>query len=166
VEQPEDSEEFTLTCRKCGRKLFRCNIAPGVCTDSTFLAGGDDGFKDDNMSRKMARSKARAAGVNPEGKKYMPGLARFHGDPRAWVSGKSDVKRICEKEGWACTGAVNVKGVERDEPNPLDEAYSVDPKLVDREIETKELLAGERYSKKERESLKDSLVTQYSGNTD
>lgn len=168
VEQNQGEPELDLSCGRCGRKLFRCNIAPYISTDSTFMAKShyEDGFGADNVSRMKARAAARKAGVNPEGKRYFPSLAKRQFDPRAWISGKGDVKRICEKEGWGCNGAVNVRERSDDGPNPLDEPYQVDPKLVEKEIATKEALAGERFSKKERADLKASLVTQYSGEHD
>lgn len=49
-------------------------------------------------------------GTHETGKKYISQLARFPNDPRAMVSCKGDVIKICEQEGWACEGLVNVKG--------------------------------------------------------
>lgn len=39
----------------------------------------------------------------------MASLARYPGDPEAWVSSRSEVKKICEKRGWNCDGQVKVK---------------------------------------------------------
>jgi hypothetical protein len=46
------------------------------------------------------------------GQEYMPELARFRGDPEAVVpfgNGRSYMKTLCEKRGWAIEGAVNVE---------------------------------------------------------
>ena len=53
--------------------------------------------------------KAEEAGVNPTGKWYSGGLARFPGDPRAWVDGLSDVKRVAEERGAEVSGAIDVR---------------------------------------------------------
>lgn len=48
---------------------------------------------------------------------YQPGLARFPGDPEAWVpasGGRGYIKRLCEKRGWGCEGMVDVKAREPD----------------------------------------------------
>lgn len=46
---------------------------------------------------------ARAAGVSTTGKWYNPALARFLGDPEAWVSGMDDIKQRCIQRGWKFT---------------------------------------------------------------
>lgn len=51
---------------------------------------------------------AERAGVNVTGKVYKSSLAAYPGDPRAWVSSRDDVRRICEERGWGCEGAVRV----------------------------------------------------------
>jgi DNA-directed RNA polymerase subunit RPC12/RpoP len=165
VEQDDDAPELDLECRKCGRKLFRCNIVPGIQTDSTFMSGShvDDGFGDDNFNRMKARRVAKAAGVNPEGKRYCPSLAKTRNDPEAWVDGKADVTRVCKKNGWGCRGSVNVQAQENDQPNPLDEPYSVDPKLVEKEIRQREREAGEKLPAQERADLTDKLATEFAG---
>lgn len=52
--------------------------------------------------------KASEAGVNPTGKWYSGGLARYPGDPRAWVDGLGDVKRVAEERGAEVSGAIEV----------------------------------------------------------
>jgi hypothetical protein len=49
---------------------------------------------------------AQAQGVDTNGRRYISGLARFPNDPEAWVSGTSDVARLCRDRGWNCHGAV------------------------------------------------------------
>ena len=46
---------------------------------------------------------------------YQSGLARFPGDPEAFVTrsmGRHYIKRLCESRGWACDGAVSVSARE------------------------------------------------------
>lgn len=156
-------------CPKCGKRMEETRIVHmGLSTDSTFTKGWDqdDGFGTDERARKKARAAARAAGVNPEGKKYFANLAKRQYDPEAWMSDKHDVKKRCEMNGWECNGSVKVKGVEFDEPSLLEKKYQVDSSLVEKEIETKELLAGERFGDTERKRLKEDLITAYSGEQD
>jgi len=55
-------------------------------------------------------ARAKAAGVETKGRKYLSSLARYPGDPKAWVQDISDVKRVCREGSMSCTGAVEVKG--------------------------------------------------------
>ena len=72
---------------------------------------------------------AQKAGVNPAGKYYSGPLARYPGDPEAWVDSVHDVKRICEKRGWECEGAIKVESPRYSgtEPGP----YRVADDIVD-----------------------------------
>lgn len=124
------------TRRKLRRQAKRTTLPFGLCnlnTDTTFMANRDDGLQCDKATRKRAYAKARAAGVNPTGKTYCPGLARLgvRHDPQAWINGKADVKRVCKSRGSSCTGSVNVKASATDvEPEP----YRVADDLVERQV--------------------------------
>ncbi len=101
------------SCPKCGLAGERVFTAPTLKTDTTFLAIADNcngkQFEKDPKAGDYYRRMAERAGVSTTGKIYMPGLAAFPGDPRAWVSDRGDVRRICEVNGWGCDGAVKVK---------------------------------------------------------
>lgn len=56
-------------------------------------------------------------------------LEEYPGDPRARVSGRADIRRICEERGWGCRGAVDVEARERE---PIERPYKVAPDLVER----------------------------------
>ena len=73
----------------------------------------------------MYEQEAKDAGVNTKGKIYLGGLARYPGDPEAWVSGRGDVQRICETRGWGSRGAVNVKSQEPTE-SPVETPLAED----------------------------------------
>lgn len=90
--------------------MFATAQGPGLQTDSVFCSGGreEDQYKDPRL--REARQRAEKKGVNTSGKIYMSGLARFPGDPTAWVDGRGDVARICQERGWGCEGTVAVKG--------------------------------------------------------
>lgn len=72
---------------------------------------------------------ARKAGVSTTGKYYSGGLARYPGDPQAWVDSLHDVKKICESRGWECDGAIKVESPKYagSEPGP----YRVADDIVD-----------------------------------
>ena len=97
----------------------------GIETDDTFFQGSKplyDQFgsqKHLNTFLKAAKRRGFTPSVNST---YFPGLARFQGDPEAFVTraqGRSYIRKLCEKRGWACEGGVNVKHREP-ESDPLD----------------------------------------------
>jgi hypothetical protein len=79
---------------------------------------------------------ANRAGINVSGKYYAGGLADGRGpaDPRAWVSGADDIKRVAMERNLTVSGAVDHKGipVERAKSKPLSDRL------------TKELMQRER----------------------
>jgi len=88
----------------------------------------------EHLDALVGAAKRRGYRPNPNDV-YQPGLARFPGDPEAFVpatGGRSHIKRVCEKRGWACHGAVEVKAVEG-EPKHVPLAKSI----VDREVRAK-----------------------------
>lgn len=121
--------------RKLRREPKRTTLPFGLAnldTDTTFMAGRGEGLQCDEASRKQAYAMARAAGVNPNGKTYCPGLAKKRHDPEAWISSKGDVKRVCKSRGYNCEGSVNVKARATDvEPEP----YRVADDLVENAVE-------------------------------
>lgn len=87
---------------------------PGGMTDSTFLEGHCNGNQFEKRPEFGDHYKkiAEQAGVSVKGKVYKGGLARFPGDPEAWVGGRADVERVCRQRGWGCEGAVSVAPTE------------------------------------------------------
>ena len=87
--------------------------APRCMTDDVFFAGMPR--LAEQMTPKVLRNVVAAArrhGYNPSpDATYHSGLARFQGDPEAFVTrsqGRGYIKRLCERRGWACDGAVTV----------------------------------------------------------
>lgn len=127
-------EEAEAQACECGARLQPMFCVPAaIRTDTLFMRGTDDGFGSDERSRRLARAKARAAGVNPEGKRFIPQLCRrgVTFDPMAWVDSHSDVKRRCKQEGWGCT-ELGIKEVSVDEP---EKPYRVADDLVEQHLE-------------------------------
>jgi hypothetical protein len=107
-------------------------------TDRSFMQGRAlDGSQFEGLPDVVGRNyvaQAADAGVNPAGRYYCGSVARFPGDPRAWVGSINDVKRICEAEGWTARGAVNVEPpLYRDGYVP-PETYEVADELVERDV--------------------------------
>lgn len=63
------------------------------------------------------------------GSQYLPQLARYPDDPEAYVSSRSEIKRILAKRGWGAKGVVEC------EPKPYgDGKYEPAPDLVEEEV--------------------------------
>lgn len=136
--QTWDEKERTKHAQRCGTcgapMEYRFSV-PSIQTDTTFIRSGD-GFGSDDRTRRIAYQQAKEAGINPEGKRYSPQLARRGlrwKDPEAWVSSKDDVRRVCERRGLGCDGAVTVKA--REPERGLDDVpYTIAPDIVERNV--------------------------------
>lgn len=103
--------------------MLRDQCPPSSRTDREFLMGSENGrqFQGQEATGEAYKKVAESAGVSVTGKKYLSQLARYPGDPEAWVSGRGDVQRICEKRGWGCNGLVDVKAADvGPRPDPED----------------------------------------------
>jgi len=121
-------------CRLCD--MFQSQTPPQSRSDREFLMGSANGsqFEKNPAMGDYYAKKAKKAGVSLAGKVYKHSLARYAGDPRAWVSDRGDVKRICEQEGWGCNGAVQNKLREQEPPKPVDIAPHLLKKYVKQEL--------------------------------
>ena len=164
-DNPEIQAHYELMIRNGESHRFAEMMALGqtpYCTSDNrrLLHGHRDGdeFGDPRVSARY-RQIAEEHGQNPVGKKYLSQLARFPGDPEAWVSDASDVRRICEERNYACEGAVNVPLPRPDAPPVPDVPVADD--LVDhyaeREIENDPALA-EKPVEEVKEMIKDRLT--------
>jgi hypothetical protein len=112
-------------------EMFALALPPAANSDREFLEGRGgcyDQFKGQSHIGDHHARVARQHGVDITGKVYMGGLARFPGDPEAWVSGRGDVRRICEQRGWGCEGAVSLPVTNVAEP---ERSFHVAPDLVE-----------------------------------
>ncbi|HUT60885.1 MAG TPA: hypothetical protein VNA25_23810 [Phycisphaerae bacterium] len=107
---------------------------PGVETESTFnegiseTDGFDMGSPFDRALFQKYKKHAQKAGIPTGNCRYYAQVARFPGDPLAWVKSKDEVKDRCRRNGWAARGG----GVDCDFRGDIidDEKASIDPKLV------------------------------------
>lgn len=127
---------------------------PKSNTDVEFLIGIENGrqFQQRPEQGDFYRKEAEKRGMNVKGRKYIGSLARFPGDPEAWVSGRGDVQKICEERGWGSEGAVKVKQRPREESHkPVDVA----PDIVDREVA--KIAQSERLNQQQKMDLKEKV---------
>ena len=120
----EDGQSHKMAEMLASRRI------PGVRTDATFMA------KQRVLRPKLPASyyrKAREAGVNTDANVWCGDIARFPGDPEAWVDGRGDVKRACEREGWGTEDEVHVKARPVEVPDD-DGPYQAAEDLVKKEV--------------------------------
>ncbi len=128
-----------LKCRAEGTghklaEMFALQQPPMSNTDREFLEGRGgcyDQFQGSPQGE-YYRQVAESEGFNPQGKVYLSGLANYPGDPRAWVSGRGDVQRVCEERGFDCDGSVRVRAARHKDMAPA--AEGVAPDLVDQHV--------------------------------
>ena len=111
--------QYVISRRKGnGHKLavsFAMQRACTAPTNDTFWGGRKAFWQThgevyaNDVRRKLA---TRGVNLGPNDE-YMPELARFRGDTEAVVSfdgGRDHIRKVCQQRGWACDGAVTVKG--------------------------------------------------------
>ena len=103
------------------------------------------------------------ARFGPEPKHYISQLAKFRGDPDAWIGSRADIRRKCEERGLGCEGAVNVK--ERELP-PAPPPIPVASDIVAREVRKTIAEVGEKPTPKERAELTEQTTRRLTGNVD
>ena len=102
-------------------EVLKSRRMPSIRTDAQFLANHgtlDKQFAGDNRQLKAVTDTAKSLGYNPNpNDTYIPTLARFPGDPLAFVpagSPKSHIKKVCEATDRACEGDVTVNRPRKD----------------------------------------------------
>ena len=103
-------------------------------TDDVFFQGIPrlaDQMTDAQLKTLVANAK-RHGFTPPADCSYQSALARFPGDPQAFVTrsmGRSYIKKVCEERGWSCEGGVNVPYREP-ETDPYDNAVPLAADIV------------------------------------
>lgn len=142
---------------------------PGIVTSDTIAAHqrSFDEFDGDDGTRRRYESHARANGVDPKGKKFVSQLARYPMDPNGWVDimdYRPEIKRKVEAAGdLECSGSVNVKARDRQEPPANFSDYQVSDQIVTDEIAKIEIKHKTPIRGKERRNLYSQLKQRFSG---
>lgn len=92
------------------KEMLESGQPPMSNTDREFLEGNQ--FSDNEKMGAMLSDVARRNGGSPTGKRYVGQLARYAGDPEAWVSDRGELQKRIEERGAGAEGTVNVKGRE------------------------------------------------------
>lgn len=144
--------------------MTACQAAPRSLTDRELFAGMGtlaDQYQDQEyLNRIIAGAKAHGYQPNPHDF-YMGNLARFEGDPEAFVpatGGRGHIEKVCRQRGIPCSGAVNVKGREPD-TNPLESKVKLAEDIVQAKLR-KRLLREPGLSNRTRE-LREDIVAKH-----
>jgi hypothetical protein len=143
--------------------MLSCRQFPNVKTDATFLKGLQTGdqFGDCAGLGLGYKQITEEKGYNTAGKVYLSQLARYPGDPEAWVSGRGDVERVCRDRGYTCEGAVNYKPLVEREATP---ALDIDPDIVEDRVQR--VMESPEGPDLNREEVRESLHAILSGKVD
>lgn len=119
-------QKHYVLCRKEGTshnlaEMYAFGQPPMSKTDREFLEGHHNGnqFEGAEWVGDHYKAIAESEGQCVKGKIYLNGLAAYPGDPRAWVTGRGDVQKVCEERGWDCEGMVDVKARRQPEKERL-----------------------------------------------
>lgn len=116
-------------------EMFAMRQPPRCMTDSVLFEGVRGlGDQYNELELKYLLEGAKKHGYTPPpNAMYMPTLARFRGDPEAFITqadGRHYIRKLLEKRGTGGEGAVNVKSREPEEaPKPK---YRLAPDIVNR----------------------------------
>jgi len=98
-------------------EMFALQSPPRAMTDAVMFEGIGSLSKQydgEDVYLKEIISASRAHGHEPgKNDMYMENLARFKGDPEAFVpptGGRGHIQKVCESRGIPCDGSVKVKG--------------------------------------------------------
>lgn len=135
-------------------EMIEAGVGPYLNTDAVFMTGTANGsqFEMRPEQGEYYKAECEKRGGTTLGRKYFSSLARFPGDPEAWVEGRGEVSKLLSSRGWGAQGAVYVKPVPVEEvTNPVDVASDI----VDREVA--KIAGSEKLSKKAEVALREKV---------
>lgn len=145
--------------------MVACQRGPRLMTDAVYFQNSRqvDAQFISPQQRDKAVAIARRHGYNPQRHDtYVSDIARFFGDPEAWVpqtGGRGYIKKICEQRGWECHGAVETKYREPD-ADPHETGVKLAPDLVNAGI--KRMVAKDpKLKHKSRAELRARAIAKY-----
>ena len=147
-------------------EMVACQAGPGLMTDSVFFAGLpklQDQFANDTQREKVLATAQRHGYTPNPNDVYEPGLARFQGDPEAFVpptGGRGYIRRLCERRGWGCNGAVEVQ---HSEPirDPMEQSIPLAESIVKRRM--REAIQKDPSSGRNKKKLRESIIAKHGG---
>ena len=171
--EAEKDRQFCQYCNRPMRLYLQSNL-PATRTDKQFMASAgvsDDGFGNDERSRRIARARAEAAGVNVNGMRFHPGLCRkgVPYDPiNGWYSSRADVIRKAEAKGCNVFGCIEHTTPIRDKDlAALERPYRPAASVVARDAER---IVAEKYgpnaTKAQVENTVEELRDRHAGNAE
>lgn len=151
------------TCPECkSRSAERLISIPVIRTESTFAAGYGtlaDQLGDGDRLKVVTR-RAREHGYTPNASDvYMPTLARFAGDPKAFFRGDvaADMKRHAEQTGRGLEGRIEVKAREPEGP---PKKCRLAPHIVER-IRREKIAENPDLARTDQQELRASIVDKH-----
>lgn len=125
VYDPPLSPERVLRDHENMQEMLRSQKCPSCQTDTGWASGRgtllDQMDGDENWTKHVVRQ-AKKHGYSPGSNDiYLTQLARFTGDPEAFVKpsdGRARVAEVCRQRGAGCQGSVNVQPKEYTPPPP------------------------------------------------
>ena len=145
------------------REVLDSRKMPSIRTDAQFLANHgtlDKQFEGDDRQLKAITDAAKKKGYNPNpNDTYIPSLARFTGDPLAFVpagSPKSHIKKVCEATDRACEGDVTVNRSSK----PMPETVRLGEDLVQEEAAMR-IMENPEEALKPKEQLRNEILDKH-----
>lgn len=141
---------------------------PGLKDNATFMAGRKPWYEHaDPRYVEKVKGILKAKGVELTSRhEYCPELARYTGDPEAVLphgQERDHIKKICEKRGWACHGAV-----ECEHRQPDTDPHQSGPRMAEDLIRQKAQLLTDRdpsLKKLSRQDLRAKVLDKFGPST-
>ncbi len=121
-------------CKLC--EMFASCTPPQCHTDNTLMNGGVENgrqFAKAEWAGDFYAKQAKKHGLkSTKGRIYMSRLAKFPGDPDAWIADKGDIQKLAEKRGMGINGyGLSIPMRNDVEPEP---GIDIADDIVDREV--------------------------------
>ena len=142
------------------RALVACK-GPYLRTDVEFLKDSENGrqFQGIEYQGDIYKKNCEKHGGSTTGKKYLHQLAKFPGDPKAWISSRGDVERVAKERGLGVEGLVDVPTPEVEPPEPV----AVAKDILEREM-NRQLACTRGFPEKKKAELKEAIIDKISFN--
>jgi hypothetical protein len=148
-------------------EMLALRQSPRVMTDDTALSGIgtlDKQFRGDERYLTRLTRDAQKHGYTPKATDYyMASLARFPGDPEAFVNhgqGRGHIRKLLERRGWAGDGLVKVKGREPESDPHEERVHKLHPRIVER-LRKQKLKENPDLARKDQREVRADIVSQH-----